>query len=514
MRQVILGSVQLHRKLAALPTALRRHWAIAVVLVVAFVIRLRNLSAPIGGSYDFRQTQTAWGVRSMMRGSMNPLDAEVPVLGPPWKLPFEFPLYQWCAALLGRLVGVADVVAARVVAALFFVIAIGIVYLLTLRALDATHALAVSVVMAFASFGLVYGLAILIDFSSLVFALAALAAGIWQVSAWSRSRLILVFTLAALAHLSKITTSVAWLGIGLLIAFFPWRENWRRKLVTFGVAWVAVLPYVAWNAWADSLKSDHPASAFLASDKLREWTFGTLAQRLDVLEWLRRYESLTPQLAGNARVYTVLLLLAVANPRGRRVLGVCVAVAVGTPMLFTNLYRHEYYNIVLLPAYVVVLVLGVSQVVTILGKTMDLDVRRARTLLLASVAVLTAWSWQGAGYGELATKWWYNPAGMNDAYVEAVLNVRENTPDDAVLIVPDVSWDPSFLFHADRRGLILDPIEHSGDEFTREQLGTLYTYVYWFDEASMAAGWEKWGLDAVPREQINERLYRLLPTEN
>jgi hypothetical protein len=60
----------------------------------------------------------------------------------------------------------------------------------------------------------------------------------------------------------------------------------------------------------------------------------------------------------------------------------------------------------------------------------------------------------------------------------------------------------------------LDPIEHSGDEFTREQLGTLYTYVYWFDEASMAAGWEKWGLDAVPREQINERLYRLLPTEN
>jgi len=491
--------------------ALRRHWALTAVLIAAFIIRLRNLNAPIGGSYDFRQTQTAWGVRSMMRGNMNPLNAEVPVLGPPWKLPFEFPLYQWCAALVGRVAGIADVAAARVTAAVFFVVVLGLAYLLVLRAIDMTHALATVVVMAFASFGLVYGTAVLIDFSSLAFALAAFGLAAKQINAWSRRRLAVIFVLAALAHLTKITTSVAWLGIGLLVVFLPWREKLREKALTFGVVWSAIVPYLVWNMWADSVKSDQPASAFLASGNLREWTFGTFAQRLDLLEWLRRYESLTPQIAGNTRVFTVLLLLAVAHPRGRRALVTCIAVAIGTPLVFTSLYRHEYYNIALFPAYVVVMVLGIAQAINMLNNVMSLDFRRAQTLLLATVAVLTAWSWQGAGYGELATKWWYNPAGMGDAYVEAVLNVRENTPDDAVLIVPDVSWDPSFLFHADRRGLMLDPAEHSGAEFTVEQLGTLYTYVYWFDEASMAVGWGKWGLDAVPREQINERLYRLLP---
>jgi hypothetical protein len=213
-------------------------------------------------------------------------------------------------------------------------------------------------------------------------------------------------------------------------------------------------------------------------------------------------------------VFTVLALLAIAHPRGRRLLAVCLAVAIGTPFVFTNLYRHEYYNIALYPAYAVVAVLGVSQALNMLSSASKLDVGRVRTLLLALVFVLTAWSWRGDGYGELATKWWYNPAGMNDAYVDAVINIRDNTPEDAVIIVPDVSWDPSFLFHADRRGLILDSLVHTGDEFSADQLGTLYTHVYWFDERSMTDGWEKWGLDAVPREQINERLFRLKPVSD
>lgn len=450
----------------------------------------------------------------MLRGNLNPFAAEVPVLGPPWKLPFEFPLYQWCAAVFGRVVGLSELAASRITAAIFFVMVVVLCYEFVRRVLDAAHALAVAMVLAFSSFGLVYGSTILVDFSSLLFALAALGTALLVVAKPSRGGFVLLVVLSALAHLTKITTSVAWLGIALPAAMYPWRSDWRRKTYVFAAVWLSVIPYLLWNMWADSLKSGQPASAFLASNNLREWTFGTLAQRLDLLEWLRRYESFTPQLAGNTRVFTVLLLLAITHPKGRRVLAVCVTVAIGTPLVFTNLYRHEYYNIALLPAYVVVAVLGVSQIVAMAGKVLSLDVHRARTLLLAVVAVLTAWSWQGAGYGELATKWWYNPAGMNDAYVEAVLNVRENTPDDAVLIVPDVSWDPSFLFHADRRGLMLDPIEHSGEEFTLDQLGTLYTYVYWFDEASMAVGWEKWGLDAVPREQINERLYRLLPAGN
>jgi hypothetical protein len=42
--------------------------------------------------HGFRQTQTALNVESMLRGD-GFLHYDTPVFGPPWALPFEFPLY-------------------------------------------------------------------------------------------------------------------------------------------------------------------------------------------------------------------------------------------------------------------------------------------------------------------------------------------------------------------------------------------------------------------------------------
>lgn len=488
-----------------------REWKLIVILGMSAVIRFRHLGSEIGGSYDFRQAQTAWGVRSLTRGSLNPLDAEVPVLGPPWKLPFEFPLYQWLAAIVGRVLALNELTAARLAAIGFFLLTLLLLHVLVRGILDSQHATLVTVTMSFGAFGLHYGSAILVDFSALAFSLAALIAAHRVLRQWSTLGLAIVAVLAALAHLSKITTSVAWLGLGLGAMMMPLRIDRRRKGLLFLVVWVSVLPYVVWNAWADSVKSKSPASAFLVSGELRTWTFGTIAQRLDLLEWIRRYESIVPSVAGSAAAFTILSLFALMHRRANRLVTVSLVVLIGTPLIFTNLYRHEYYFIALLPALCILATVGVSQVVTMISGTSGMNFRQVQRLSAAALLMITAWSWRGNGYGEQLTQWWYNPAGMNDSYVEAVLNLRENTPDDAVVIVPDTTWDPTFLFLADRRGLILDPQYHSGDEFTVDELGTLYTYVYWFDEANMAVGWEKWGLDATPREMVNERLYRLLP---
>src|SRR5262249_24099130 len=45
----------------------------------------------------FRQTQTAITAYYMV-GQAPKLAYETPVLGPPWSIPFEFPLYQWLVA--------------------------------------------------------------------------------------------------------------------------------------------------------------------------------------------------------------------------------------------------------------------------------------------------------------------------------------------------------------------------------------------------------------------------------
>lgn len=178
-----------------------REWKLIVILGMSAVIRFRHLGSEIGGSYDFRQAQTAWGVRSLTRGSLNPLDAEVPVLGPPWKLPFEFPLYQWLAAIVGRVLALNELTAARLAAIGFFLLTLLLLHVLVRGILDSQHATLVTVTMSFGAFGLHYGSAILVDFSALAFSLAALIAAHRVLRQWSTLGLAIVAVLAALAHL-------------------------------------------------------------------------------------------------------------------------------------------------------------------------------------------------------------------------------------------------------------------------------------------------------------------------
>ena len=54
--------------------------------------------------HGFRQTQTAISVWRLLEGGPW-LAYETPVLGPPWSIPLEFPLYQWVVAFAVRLIG-------------------------------------------------------------------------------------------------------------------------------------------------------------------------------------------------------------------------------------------------------------------------------------------------------------------------------------------------------------------------------------------------------------------------
>ena len=52
--------------------------------------------------HGFRQAQTAISAESIRNGGPI-LRYETPVFGPPWSIPFEFPLYQVLVALLAKL---------------------------------------------------------------------------------------------------------------------------------------------------------------------------------------------------------------------------------------------------------------------------------------------------------------------------------------------------------------------------------------------------------------------------
>lgn len=92
--------------------AARPYAMLGAFLLPAIALRLPTLSFPLVEAHAFRQTQTAYTALLYHRQSIDLLHTPLPVLGPPWEFPFEFPLFQATAAMLMN-AGVGTEVALR-----------------------------------------------------------------------------------------------------------------------------------------------------------------------------------------------------------------------------------------------------------------------------------------------------------------------------------------------------------------------------------------------------------------
>src|ERR1041384_4935062 len=82
---------------------------------------------------EFRQTQTAISALFIQRENNFSLAYPTPVLGKPWSIPFEFPLYQWSVVVVSNTLKVPLQVAARLASALCFYLALPALWLLLKR---------------------------------------------------------------------------------------------------------------------------------------------------------------------------------------------------------------------------------------------------------------------------------------------------------------------------------------------------------------------------------------------
>jgi hypothetical protein len=91
-------------------------------VVIGLLVRISRLNDSIYERFSFRQTQTAFGIRYFANESLNPFTAQVPVLGPPWKIPFEFPIFQIIASLPTKYLYLEEAISGRITATLFFLL--------------------------------------------------------------------------------------------------------------------------------------------------------------------------------------------------------------------------------------------------------------------------------------------------------------------------------------------------------------------------------------------------------
>ncbi len=454
------------------PRLVRWEWVLlAVVLIAIVVTRFPTLDQRLLETHAFRQTQTAFQTVGFHESGIDLLRPEVPVLGAPWTIPFEFPLFQALASVPMSW-GIGADTANRITALGFFVVTAGALWAL-IRLVGGRRVAAIAlVVFSFSPFALLWSRASMTEYLATAAALGWVISAVrWrQTSDWRWA--VPGSLLGAVAATVKVTTAIPWVVLILLVGAASadgsaGARSWLRARLQPPFVLMLALPTLASLAWtlhADAVKGASEATSLLTSGALRGWNLGTMAQRISGTDWgviLDRVDSLIL-----GRGWLVVGVVAVIVIRRQRAFWIGIALV---PLLavefFFNLYRvHDYYLIAITPALAAILALGISTLVgwiRIPGRWQGIGL----------VVVTLLW----LGLNLTFTQFYWTPAYQAFDRPGPSLEIGARTaPGDYAMVhlgegadstlsrcsnwrysCDTATWSPVFLYYADRRGMML-----------------------------------------------------------
>jgi hypothetical protein len=462
---------------------------LAGLIAVGTLIRIPQLWHGLNEMHAFRQTQTTFVALEYARRGINLLHTPLPIFGPNSDVPMECPLVQAIAAVLIRL-GVGPDSAMRIVGLAGFQ---ATAILLSVLVLHWHGKLATVVVLAlfeFSPFGLAWGAAALIDFPAVAFSIGMVVG----LDAWfrtgSRISLLLGAMSGWLAFLVKATTPPAWcvLVVASAATAYLTARSWNRIITGFLVGPIpGVAAGIWWTRYADAVKSRNPLTQFLTSASLKDWNFGTLNQRFDPGAWVPIFLRVNSEIAGPLALGLVLAVLGIILAPTRvewiRRAG-WLATAAAAPLLFFNLYHvHNYYLIGIFPAIIAAVGVGIAAVAQRI---------RANTALVAAAGTALILVGSAITQSDLL-QWIKSPAP--DAGGE---RIRAATNTNDLILVVGCDWNPTTLYFADRRGLMLR--DNNLDVWKHQNIND-YHYLFGCDQALPVAKYLPPGHTLVPTSE-------------
>jgi len=409
-------------------------------------------NAPLDG-HEFRQTQSAISIRYLAQEGLR-LDYPTPLLGKPWSIPLEFPLYQNAAALLVRLTGLSVEQAARTVGLLFFYLTLPALYLLAGRlSLPPHRRLLVLAGVLTSPVYLFYQRTVLIEST-------ALCLGVWFLyfywTALEGSFVAILAALAcgALAAMVKAPTFCVFLTPALFILA---AEVSRRRASLGSLLLRAALligggliAAAGWVRYADSVKRLNPLAQELQSSVARHWLTGDLSLRFSPSYWSAVGVITRDSVLGWIGWLGLALFVLLVPVAPRRTVGLLLLCYLAPLLVFANVYRiHDYYffanGVFLLAA----LALALNRA---------LDLPRWPRLAGWSLLLLTL----GTGFFTYS-RGYYRLIPANETRVpELSRALRAVTRPDDVLVIIGQDWNPVLPYTAERRALMLPfPLENN-----------------------------------------------------
>jgi hypothetical protein len=421
-----------------------------------FVV-LRWAGQPLLDQHNFRQTQTAISCFWMARtsGPMNWVDYETPVLGSPWQIPLEFPLFQWLVTAVHLVTNLPlDPLGRCLSALLFYAILWPVAMLLRDYGCNRRCFHLAAGLLLLSPLYVYWSRAFLIESTALLFSFLFLA--------WFRRYLLtqrlgyigLTTVAGTLALLVKVTTFLPFAAAaGLMFAVDATeRKAWRRPrhalrvyLPLFIGATISAACLEAWLRHAAQVTASSYLASPLIPARLHGWLYGTLAQRLSIDFWGETLWKRAISETIGARLLLLVGLLALfrLGLRGCRLPAILVGLFLLPLLTFTNLHIvHNYY----LYANGVFLVLAFALLLYRLSSESSFVL----FALLCSAAVFAE------VHSFVRT---YLPSVREDFTGAPLLQtaqfIRDHTPQDSVLFVVGCDWNPAVPYYCQRRSVCM-----------------------------------------------------------
>lgn len=320
----------------------------AVALLASLALTHVGWQNKLLDTHPFRQTQTALSTYWMNRDGVS-LDYITPVMGAPWAIPMEFPVYEAAVVAVVHATGMPLDSAGRAVSLFFFFASLPALYLL-LRRLglpELQRWLFLSLVLTSPIY-LFYSRTFLIESTAFCLGLWFLVCFAAALQPARRGAIAGAIVFGLATGLAKVTTYAVVLVPALLLGFAALRREPVNRAAVWFRGLLAALPGVvaaAWWVWhTDLVKARNVVGVTLTSVEERDWVYGPFALRFELSFWKDFIAQLTRAVAPGA-VILVAAVLALIFVRGRaRIALSLLACAFAGPLVFANLYQiHDYY---------------------------------------------------------------------------------------------------------------------------------------------------------------------------
>jgi len=410
----------------------------AFLILAGFWVRLYKIDNPIADWHSWRQADTAMVTRNFIKFGIDPFiprydDLDDPngsgVLNPNGYRMVEFPVFNLLHLVTTKLLPAETLEYSGRMTAILISLSAGVALFFLVRRHSRTSTAFLALAgFLFLPYNIYFSRVILPDM--LMVALSLVTMNLFDL--WIKKTFSILLLLTAIC--GALALLVKPMAVFIMLPML-WSARARLKdyrLYLMGI--LTLLPFLVWRVWVARFPEGTPAFWWLLNGnniRLRpaffRWIFGERIGSMILGKW-----------------GSVILISGIIALTASPYLLIFFASSILYLVVFaTGNIQHDYYQMVIIPAFSVALALGVSYLFK--PETKLFATLTKRGLLVACIAMAVGFSWYEVKGNYQVNHW---------EIVQAGTAVKRLTQPDAV-VVADYNGDSAFLYNTDRRGFTL-----------------------------------------------------------